>query len=236
MHGGNTGWLICKREKEQDMKRLTMLSLCLAAMTAVPAVVSASASAALPEFGGPFPKPFKVNSGALLAETVSKIRATCKAGTNAGELTGPQTGKATLKLTGCEVFSLKCSSAGAAPGEIVSNPLSMTLGYINKAKKEVGISLEATTGDTVAEFTCGSVRVRETGSVIGRITPINKKVTAGKPFTLKFTQKGGKQKPTKFEGGPTDVLMASVNGGTPEEAGLSVKGEMTFTEVGEIKA
>jgi len=218
------------------MKRFRMVSLCLAAMIAVPAVVSASASAALPEFSGPFPKPFKVKSGAFIVETVNRVKASCKAGTNAGEMTGPQTGRATLKLTGCEVSGFKCSSAGAAPGEIVSNLLSATLGYINKAKKEVGISLESATGGTVAEFTCGSVRVTETGSVIGKVTPINKKVKAGKPFTLKFTQTRGKQKPTKFEGGPTDVLMASVNGGKPEEAGVSAKGELTFTEVGEIKA
>jgi hypothetical protein len=236
MHGGSTRLLTCKREKEQDMKRLTMLSLCLAVMIAVPAVVSASASAALPEFSGPFPKPFKVTSGALLAETVNKVQARCKAGTNSGEITGPQTGGATLKLTGCEVFGLKCSSAGAAPGEIVSNLLSATLGYINKAKKEVGISLESATGGAVAEFSCGSVHIRETGSVIGKLTPVNKEVAAGKPFSLKFTQKKGKQKPTKFEGGPVDVLMASVNGGTPEEAGLAVKGELTFAELVEIKA
>ena len=56
-------------------------------------------------------------------------------------------------------------------------------------------------------------------------------------FKLKFAEAKGKQKPTKFEGGPTDVLMiATAAGGAPEEAGVSAKAELTFAEPTQIKA
>jgi len=217
------------------MKLIRIVGLCLVAVFAMSAVVAASASAALPEFSGPFPKPFKSKSGAVLIETASRVKARCKAGTNVGEVTGPKTDVVTLRLTGCEADGFKCSTKGATEGEIVSSPLSSTLGYINKAKKEVGIALESATG-AAAEFTCGPASVVVTGSVIGKITPINKKVKAGKPFILKFTQAKGKQKPTKLEGGPVDVPMGSVDGGAPVEAGVSARVEITLSELAEIKA
>jgi hypothetical protein len=222
-----------KTAKESDMKRFRMVGLCLIVVIGIPAVISSSASAALPEVSGPFPKPFKSKSGIITVETIHGTKASCKAGTNTGEITGAKTGTVTLKATGCEAVGLKCTSEGAGEGEIVSKPLSARLGYINKAKKEVGISLESATGGLFVEFKCGPVKVTESGSVISKITPVNKNV---KTFKLLFTQIKGKQKPNKFEGGPIDVLMTSVAGGPPEEAGVAAKVEVTFPQAVDIKA
>jgi hypothetical protein len=52
---------------------------------------------------------------------------------------------------------------------------------------------------------------------------------------LKFKQSKGKQKPTSFEGAPTDVLSGSVEGGTPEEAGLKLADALKFSEALEIR-
>jgi hypothetical protein len=217
------------------MKRTTMVGLCVTGALAIFSVAATSASAALPEYSGPFPKPITSKSGPIVIETVSGVKATCTRGTNTGEITGPKTGTVTLRLVGCEVLNvLKCNSPGAAPGEIVSSQLSSTLGYINKTKREVGVDLEAPAG-TTAEFECGTNHVVVSGSIIGKITPVNRKVKAGSPFILKFTQTGGKQNPSKFEGGPTDVPMGSINGGPPEEAGVSARIEITLAEAAEIK-
>jgi hypothetical protein len=217
-----------------SMKLLKVVRLGLAAGITVPLVLSASASASLPEFSGPFPKAFKTKTGAITIETVNKVKARCKAGTGEGEVTGPTSGKLTARFTGCEVLNFLCTSKGAAPGEIVANPLSVTLGYINSAKKEVGLAEEAATSGPLAEAMCGPVHVVETGSLIGRITPLNRKVLAGRPVKVKFAQAKGKQKPTKLEGGPIDVLMISTSGGAPEEAGVAAKAELTFAETVEI--
>lgn len=216
------------------MKRFSAIGLCLIAAIAIP--MAATASASLPEFSGPFPKPFQAKSGVVHVETVNKTKAVCKAGTNDGEATGPKTGTTMLRLTGCEALGLVCTTEGAAPGEIVSNPLSTTLGYIDQVKREVGLSTESVSGGPISEFQCGGFSIKETGSVIGKITPVDKKVKPGKPFKLKLKQAKGKQKPSAFEGGPTDVLTVTVAGLPSEEAGVSDNVDITFSETGEIKA
>lgn len=217
------------------MKRMSIAGLSLLAALAIGAAATASASAALPEFSGPFPKAFSGKGGTVAIETVGKVKATCTGSTTTGEVTGAKQGKTTLTLTGCGAAGLTCASKGAKEGEIVSNVLNVTLGYINKALKEVGVDLKPAKGP-ITTFTCGPATIVVTGSVIGRITPVNKKVNAGKPFTLTFKQAKGKQKPNKLEGGPIDVPMGSIQGGTPEEAGIATKAKLTLTEAAEIKA
>jgi hypothetical protein len=198
-------------------------------MLAVSAGVAGSASAALPEFVGPFPTPFTSKSGKTTLETVKKATITCTADKGSGEVTGPKTGTIKITFSGCEFVTIgvPCNTVGVPPGEIVTAPLIMALGYINGPKKEVGTDLSTATGGPLMEFSCGGLRVLVDGSVIGKITPVNKVVTPPNHFALRFTQAGGKQKPPKFEGGPTDVLSTSF-GGPFAESGLSSPEEVAF--------
>ena len=210
------------------MTRVRRLGLCCTAVLALTATAAASASAALPEFV-PFPMPFMAKSGATTLETVKKATIRCVSDTATGEVTGPKTGAVTITLSGCELVTLGlvCNTAGLPPGEIVTTSLLMTLGYINEPKKEAGIDLSTATGGPLVEFVCGPLRVLVDGSVIGKVTPVNKLITPPGHFTLKFTQSAGKQKPTKFEGGPTDVLSTSF-GGPFAESGLGSTDTITF--------
>ncbi len=199
--------------------------------------LAASASASLPEFSGPFPKAFTSTSKTVTVETVSKLKATCTAATDAGTIEDAKTGTVVIKLTGCKALGFECSSSGAKAGEIVTNTLVNTLGYINAQKKEVGLDVSApATGAPFTEFTCDGYTITVRGSVIGELTPVNKTVKAGKKVSLKFKQSKGKQKPTNLEGGPTDVLSGSVEGGPSEEAGLKLTDALTFSEAIEIHA
>jgi len=211
------------------MTRIRTLGLCCIAMLALSVGLTASAWAALPEFVGPFPTPFTSKSGKTTLETVKKATITCATDKGSGEVTGPKTGVMRITLSGCEfvTLGLVCNSTGVPPGEIVTATLIMTLGYINGPKKEVGIDLSTATGGPLMEFSCGALRVIVDGSVIGKITPVNKLVKPPGHFTLKFTQTSGKQKPTKFEAEPTDVLSTSF-GGPFAESGLSSTDEVTF--------
>jgi hypothetical protein len=212
------------------MKRITITGLCLAAMTLTSAVATTTASAALPEFSGPFSKTFTSTSGKTLLETVGKAKLVCGADTNLGEITGPQTGVVKIKFTKCAVKSIPCNTPGLPAGEIATTILAIKLGYINKAKKEVGMDLLSATGAPVMEFMCGSaLRGLVIGSVIGRVTPINKPVVPPKTFLLKFTQALGVQKPVKLEGQPKDVLETSF-GGPFEESGLASTDSLLFGE------
>jgi hypothetical protein len=208
------------------MAHIKSVALCLMTTFAVGAVAATSASA-LPEFTGPFPKPFTSKSGVSNLETVGKKRVKCVADTNTGEITGPNAGHVTIRFTGCESSKFPCSSPGAGAGEIVTFPLTTTLGYVNRVTKEVGLDLANPAGALVMEFQCGNIRGSVRGSVIGKITPINKLVKPPGKFTVKFLQKAGKQSIIEFAGGPPDILETSF-GGPFEPSGLSSTDSIAF--------
>jgi hypothetical protein len=212
------------------MTRMRTAGLLTLAVLAVSAYTAASASAALPEFSGPLPAPFGAKSGVTTLETVKGAKITCAADTGGGEVSGPKTGTIKLTLTGCEfvTLALPCNTPGVPPGEIITGSLLMTLDYISlEPKKEVGIDLSIPTGAPLLEFVCGALKVTVAGSVIGKITPINKLVKPPAHFVLKFMQAAGKQKPMKFAGGPIDVPMTSF-GGPFVESGLASSDTLAF--------
>jgi len=205
----------------------------LAAATAAFAVGAGSAAAAPPEFSPPFPNPLTSTSKATVLETVTKKRLTCKADTNSGEVTGPATALVRLTLTGCTSTAapgVPCQSPNAkAAGEIVTEQLIGTLGYIREAPKEVGLDLSNPTGGPMIVFFCGAAVSGEVrGSVIGKITPINKVIKPGAHEVLKFTQKAGHQTVMMLMGGPIDVPMTKYGAGPLEESGLSATDIFTF--------
>ena len=211
------------------MLRLRTLGLCGLAVLALSATATATASAALPEFVGPIPVPCTAKSGVTTLETVKKATIRCTSDTAAGEVTGPKAGSIRITLSGCEfvTIGLLCNTAGVPPGEIVTAPLIMALGYISGPKHEAGVDLSTATGGPLIEATCAGLRVTVTGSVIGKITPVNKVVAPPARFTLRFSQAAGKQKPTHFEGAPIDVLGTSF-GGPFAESGLSSTDSISF--------
>lgn len=196
------------------MASIKLVALCLVAVSGVGAATAASASA-LPEFTGPFPKPFMSSSKVSNLGTVSKKRVKCIADTNTGEVTGPNAGHVTIRYTGCESSKFPCNSPGAGAGEVVTFPLTTTLGYVNRAAKEVGLDLANPAGALVEEFQCANIRGVVRGSVLGKITPINKPVKPPSKLTVKFVQKAGKQSIVEFAGGPPDILEASFGAGLP---------------------
>jgi len=206
------------------MQALRRLALCVAAACAAGAIAAASASAALPEFSPPFPNAFHSTSKATILETIAKVKVKCIADTNEGEVTGPETGHIKIRFTGCESKTIKCKSPNALnPGEIETPVLALAPGYITHTPTltEVGIDISSPTGAPVMEFFCGAaLRGTVIGSVIGKITPINKLVNPSGHFILKFAQKAGHQAIQHFETGPVDILEASF-GGPFEPAGLA---------------
>lgn len=209
---------------------------CLLATFAIFAVIATSASAALPEFSGPFPKPLTSTSKTSVLETVGKTKVKCAADTNTGEITSPSGGILTIRFTGCESKKFPCASPGAAPGEIATHPLVATLGYVSRVPKEVGLDLSNPAGALLAEFQCDNLLATIKGSAIGLITPINKLLAPPKHFTLKFIQKKGIQKILEFAGGSPDFLETSLNGGPFEQSGLTSTDLISFGVPAEIKA
>ncbi|HSZ13962.1 MAG TPA: hypothetical protein VK790_07995 [Solirubrobacteraceae bacterium] len=211
------------------MKRFRRLGVCLAIAVAAAAVTASAATAALPEFVGPQPLAF---TSMLKPSTVEVagggIKVSCTGGSNAGEVTGPKSLTVKIKLVGCTVNAVPCRS-GVTAGEIETSTLTGTLGYINAAKKQVGLDLSQPAGALFMTFVCGEdLTVDVKGSVIGTIKPVDKVLAPPKRFSVKFAQKKGIQKPTKLEGAAVDILETSVLGGPFEPTGLATTDAIQF--------
>jgi hypothetical protein len=218
------------------MTHLRRMALCCLSVVAIAATSASAASAALPEFVGPI-QPFSSTAKKSTLETVGKVKVICTAGTNAGELTGPKTLTVTIRLTGCSSKTIPCNSPNGVAGEIVTAVLTGVLGYISAPLKEAGLDLFSPTGAPITTFGCGpALGFVVTGSVIGKITPVNKLVKPPNKFMLKFTEAKGIQKPMHFEAGPVDILETSINGGPIQPSGLSSTDMLLFAAPLEVKA
>jgi len=212
------------------MRRIRTVGLCALLVLALGGASAEPSHAALPEFSAPFGKPFTSTSGPARLRGVGGKRVICAASTDTGEFSGPKTGSVTITWTGCALKKAQCSTPGSAPGEIVSPLLSMNLGYINKGAKTVGVDLFEPAGQPFLLFSCLSgTRVLVVGSVIGRITPVNKPVTPSETFKLRFAHLAGIQKIQNLEGEPKDTLEVSF-AAPLETAGLRMEDKILFTE------
>lgn len=194
----------------------TVLATALVALSA-----TAASAAALPVFTGPFPDSFTGTSKATLIESIAKEKVKCTADVLKGEITGPVTAVAQIDFTGCSSPSapgVLCSSPNGLPGEIQTELLTGQLGYVSREPIEVGLDLMNPTGGPMAVFNCGAVVAGKLfGSMIGKVTPLNKKTAVLK---LAFAQKAGHQHFTMLLGGPLDVPQMTL-GGPLLEAGIS---------------
>lgn len=187
---------------------------------------------------------FTLQAGASTFETVHKKKVTCASAAGDGEYAGAKTELLHLTLSGCEEPGHgDCHDEKASSGEIVLSPLEGELGTIKKATEakkpkppSTGSSLHGAGGQAaVAAFVCAGAaeQVLIEGAAIGVSAPLDKMTRS---FTLTLSAKNGRQKPEAFEGGALDTLLATLGGGSPERAALSVALSATGEEPLEIKA
>jgi hypothetical protein len=192
---------------------------------------------------GPGPKAkftTKIKEATLATfETVKKALVVCKGETSTGEYTGLKTvGNVVFTFTGCEMGGVKCASAGAAEGEVLTNALEGALG-IEKAstegpvKNKIAMDLFPVGGTgPLTEFSCGATTVAIRGSVISPVLANKMNLTA----TVKYAAVSGKQKPEKFEGLPKDVLETSFGEAAFEQSALKLVTVQTNEEKIEINS
>ena len=171
-------------------------------------------------------------------ETARGSKLTCTGEASGGAYTGDKTvGDVVLTLTGCALSGESCASAGAAPGEIVSNLLEGVLGVerlgASESKDKLGLDLfGAGAAGSVMEFSCGSTPVAVRGSVIVPLKANKMSLSA----TLKFKASKGTQKPERFVERALDVLEASFAGAAYEAIGLTLAGTQTGEEAVEANS
>jgi hypothetical protein len=190
------------------MKRFSVFGLCLVVVFAFSALVASSAFA-------------KKESGELVltlsggSAHLGTPKATITSSKNhgIGHITTATSGAGVNTFEGVEIekTGLKCTSAGAASGTVVTKELSEGTGWINKGAGEGGVDFKAASGEFLAEFACeGGISAKVKGSVIGKVTPAN---TPGLTTTLSLIPNGtGKaNEPGSFEGGPADILESELS-------------------------
>jgi hypothetical protein len=180
-------------------------------------------------------KPFKGKGGkATLHTPAVSGEVTCKSFKDEGHIATPTTEKEVIsEFKTCESLGKKCNSPEAKAGTIKTFDLAGELGYINKAKKEVGVLLKAETGSVLAEFNCEGLEIVTTGSVIGTLEPVN---VFTKTETNKFQVNGeGFQSIKNFEGGPNHELLSEINGSGPFPSGQQAEAVNKGEEL-EVKA
>ena len=174
----------------------------------------------------------------VVLETVRGTRITCTGEVGVGEFLGlTQVRHVVFAFTGCEMPSAKvaCASSGAAAGEVVTQPLEGSLGVIalgaTAATNKIGLAFRpAGTSGTVMSFACAGSALVIKGAVVAP-GAADKMLTAN---AWKAVESKGKQKPESFLGQPPAVLEASLNGGTPEQVGLSLTAVQASEEPVEI--
>jgi alpha-tubulin suppressor-like RCC1 family protein len=152
----------------------------------------------------------------------------CLAANISGEWTGPKTASVNVEFQGC-------TTPAGAQCQTVTNPQNKSeialkgvegeLGYIKYEEVEgkvpvvVGLDLKPFPphNPSLAEYECtGSTEKGHLeGSVIGKLTPIDKMTTESK--LLYSATKSGEQRPVAFQGAPPDTLTTRFTTGFPEE-------------------
>jgi len=205
---------------------------------------------------------FTGSSGTSFLETESGTKIECSGSTAKGDwdadFAGSPPKPSPIKeaenvfatFTGCTLGVAKknCQTEGSPTGEIKTNQLEGPLGYLSKAKKEVGAELKPhVKKGTFATFECegfGKILVGEgTGKlgdcIIATVTsPVNTTTTSGTElYTGIKGPEGQEQSPQHFEGKTTHCNLESKLGEGGWERSVQHQTEtLTFEEAGEIKA
>ncbi len=211
---------------------LAVLALC--------AVVTATASAALPEFKPvPTKKKLTSTSGTVTMEVGGEVF-TCTKSTTAGEIASAKAlGGVVVKFTGCKYQSptkdtCALSSVHGAEGEIITNDLKGELGTVKttEAASGVGIQLHAETGNVWTELAANActAATKVTGALAGEWATTKK---SQKTHTLNIVGKSGSEKIKKItldsgvEAEPELVAWT-------EKTSLNATDEITFEEAVEV--
>ena len=173
---------------------------------------------------------FTLSAKTASVETVGHRIVSCVSAGGQGSYTGPRESSWQLTFSGCELSAQKCTSAGAASGELRSATLAATLGWEQRPLKTVAMLLKPEQdGAAMLTMQCGTSTVEVRGGVV---VPLK----SGSMFssqTVKLAGTKGVQELSQYEtpGGQTvsASLEASSAAGGFERAALKV----SYTQTGE---
>jgi hypothetical protein len=224
--------------------------LALVTVFAISVIGAASASAALPEFVGTFPTTETSIPTNVAFETEFGDTLKCEGGANGaafGQITGSKTITQSWSLRNCNILGAKCSTAGAAAGEIQINSIKGKLVYLSQASKEVGIVYnpwepnpsepETLPIPRLVSVQCavlGTVELK--GTILAHLSPVNKATTS---LIAQFLVHNFEQSPNSYENAGTKWtvhLEMKFSSGETRKTALSENETMAAARTIEVKA
>ena len=161
----------------------------------------------------PITGPIKIVSSGGEAELKAKGIATvkCKHFEAKGVITAPKTNEGVVTFFECEALAQKCKSAGETTGTIQTYLLVAEIGWVSKAKSEVGLDFKPgpENATLLAKFACAGDEFEVKGSVIGAIGPINEMGTESKQVFTGLPGEPYTQEIQNLEGKPKDTLITT---------------------------
>jgi hypothetical protein len=209
------------------MRLLKTAGLAIMAVLALAMVAATTASAALPEaLDNVAGNTFTATSGeGELKAGIFTIK--CKKDKATGEVTGAKTLTSTVTFEECSIAGLAANSLGGSAATIVVAVTGLLCFIKEGSPLEVGVLFTLPSAGVHIEIPAFAELVLVTGTVIGRLTPINELKTGVYSVTL--------PSPAIAKcGGTTASLKASKNEGTAESATEVTKEEVTFAKDIEI--
>ncbi len=128
-------------------------------------------------------------------ETVAHRVISCTSAGGQGTYTGPRESSWQLTFAGCELSAQKCTTAGAASGELRSAALAGTLVWEQRASKSVALLLSPERSGALLAMQCGSSTVEVKGGVV---VPV-KSASMLSSQTIKFAATKGVQEVSEYE-------------------------------------
>jgi hypothetical protein len=175
----------------------------------------------------------------LTFEGVNGTQVACTGETSTGEYTSPKLEEhVVFRFTGCATRGLVVSSAGAEPGEVVTNPTECELGVLQKGATplmdKIGLTCAEETAFMWMKWTgYAPVEWCLRGWWFFTVAHNSMKTLA----MLHSAQSHGVQRWEKFETGPPEPLEATFDGGTTwERAALALTSIQTNEEPIEVNS
>jgi hypothetical protein len=134
----------------------------------------------------------RANGGAMDLEWGARKTLECTESSFSGRFINSRELEGSMRWSRCFAQHAVCTNGEEA---VQSEPLKGTLGYINKAKKEVGLRLAGKSSEIWAnKVSCPGGTWALTGALGGQLVlPVNTKIPAGGAFTISYTEKEDKQ-------------------------------------------
>jgi hypothetical protein len=176
----------------------------------------------------------------IIFEGVNNVKVACTGETSTGEYTSPKLEEhVVFRFTGCTTRGLTVSSAGAAAGEVVTNPTECELGVLQKGatarEDKVGLTCAEEPAFMWMNWSSYPYEVEWCLRGWWFFTIASNRMKA---VTALYSQQShGVQYWEKFVEGPPEPLEATFNGGTTwERAGLTLHSIQTDEEPIEVNS